>query len=189
MSVLTPEEIKLLKDSGNEGLAAVALKLESTNYVPQSRLNEVIDKAKTYESELATLKAAKDADEVERLKKQGEYKTLAEQEKADKEKALKERDELKPLADQYTELKSAKAAQLKESLGEDYLPEYDSLSLVSIEKLLAKKQTAPPNTENAPPGKVKGNNPFSRATLNYTAQIELMKTNPALYAKLKAEAQ
>lgn len=38
-------------------------------------------------------------------------------------------------------------------------------------------------------GEYAKNNPFSKATLNITKQIELKRTNPALYAKLQASAQ
>jgi len=189
MAVLTPDEIKILKDSGNEGLAAIALKLESTNLIPQDRFNEVLKRAKDAEDAHTALVTQREKEDAEKMAKQGEYKTLAEKAKAENEQLQKKLEEESALANQTRELKAAKVAKLKDDMGEDFLPEYESFSLASLEKLSVKKAPAP-GTETTPPGGVPitKNNPFAKGSINLTKQVELKKTNPALYEKLKSQA-
>jgi len=176
MAVLTSEEIKALKDSGNEALAAIALKLESSNYVPQDRFNEKNAEAKAAQDALAKIKADAEAVEAERMAKQGEYKALA-------DKAQAELEKIKPFADQFNAIRTRKIEELKKSLGDDFLPEYESFSLESLEKVGGKK-SAPPPTDSTPPGSVPPKEYYTREEIAKMSQAEvganLEKVNKSL---------
>lgn len=151
MSFLTKEELELLK--GHTDLAAVAEKLEKGQFIPKDRFDEVNKKAKEAtdfikkfeedrKAEEEKLKADKDKLEAERMSKAGEWKELLEKEKKEKTEALVKAEDTqkrfnseKEVADQYRLWHKATVDKIKEALADKWLPEYETFSIDSLEKI------------------------------------------------------
>ena len=164
----TPEQIAKLKELGFTDLAADAEKLNAGEYVPKARFNEVNQKAIDAQKKLDDASTANQTAEQERLRKQGEFQTLAEQnaKKAEDAQKLAEqiKKDLEPDAVAYRALQKAKVAELKEKMGDLFLPEYEGFSLASLEKLTQNNAIPPVPLANRVGGRVEIGKAFKDMT-------------------------
>lgn len=175
MSFLSKEESEALKK--NPDLAAVAEKLEKGQFIPKDRFDEVnkkakeaVDAVKKFEdernAEAERVKAEKERVEAERMSKAGEWSKINEAEKLKTTEALAKLSETqkelvseKGVADMYRTWHKSKADKIKEALADKWLPEYESFSIDSLEKIAVQfghedvvdTSTLQPNKKKEPP--------------------------------------
>lgn len=99
MSILTTEELKKLKESGDKELAAMALKLEQDIYIPKDRFDEVNEERKKVVLELQKILDDRKKVEENKAIEDGKLKEVLLQKEA-------EINTLKPKAEGYDSLKS-----------------------------------------------------------------------------------
>ena len=194
MFTLSEVEKQALLNSTDPAVVASTKKLiaaeEAGEFVPKSRLNQVLTDAKTATDELARINAEKKQKEDDEAKKRGEYEKLLEAEKAahvaDLEKAKADEADAK-------ELRAAKKAaveEIRKKMGNRWDDSFIALPLEALAKIAGEPISILNTSAPAPKPNDEGitNNPFSKKTLNIAEQVRIKKTNPALAEKLLALA-
>jgi ubiquinone biosynthesis protein Coq4 len=146
MFTLTEEEKKALLNHSDAAVVAATKKLiaaeESGEFVPKSRLADVLKDKKIAEDALAKLEADRKKKEEDALRASGDLGKLL-----DAEKKAREEDRIaheqtkaqleieKKEADQSRAYKKAAVESVKKQMGDKWLPEYETFSLESLAKL------------------------------------------------------
>jgi hypothetical protein len=104
--------------------------------IPKARFDEVNERMKEAEKQLAEIKAAEEKVKQDDLKAKGEFQKVAEEEARKRAELQAQFDSLKPKADQLDAFLKARREEAKKVLKDAWLPEYDTFSLESLEKLL-----------------------------------------------------
>lgn len=152
MGLLTDEQLKAI-----EGLPdgkAIAEKL-SGDFIPKSRFDEVIGEKNKHAEALAKIEADRKAAEDDRARKAGEFEKLAAADKARIAELEKGMADEKAIADLYRASHAARIAAMKKDFGDAWLPEYETFSMTSLDKLAeSHKKATPGKTDNGRPGPV-----------------------------------
>jgi hypothetical protein len=144
MPIVTDEELKIL-ESTPEG-AAVAKKLrEAGDYIPKSRFDEVNERAKASADALAKYDAEKKAAEDDKARKAGEFEKIESTHKARIAELEKIAADEKKVADEYRTAKQARIDTMKKEFGDAWLPEYESFSIASLDKIQAQRKPGQPS--------------------------------------------
>lgn len=143
MSFLSKEALDALKR--DPALAAVAEKLESEQFIPKSRFDEVNLKAK--EAADALVKA-----ESERAQRQQELEQQAEDERRKRKTLEQQLATEKAEADRFREYRKTKLNAFKDQFGDEWLPEYETFSLESLEKLSERWKAPAVRVDPSKPG-------------------------------------
>lgn len=107
--------------------------------IPKTRFDEVNKALKEAKAQLEKVETDRKAEEEKRLREKEDFKALADKVMAEKSDLLKLFEQEKAVADQHREYRKAKIEAFKEQMGDDWLPEYESFSLESLEKLVGKQ--------------------------------------------------
>jgi len=129
---ITDSELELLESSNVENIVAVSKRLKNSKdiYIPKNRLDEVISERDNLRQNVNQLTTEK-IDAVNKL-------TEVEKNSVEKITALNEQvEKAKPLIESLENSRQDKIKLLKEKLGDNYLPEYDSFTVSSLDKLLS----------------------------------------------------
>jgi hypothetical protein len=149
MSILTQEELAIVKAAN----AALGAKLETATFIPKERFDEVNTRSKELADQLAKFEADKKQSEDAAALAQGKYKEIAERtakELADTRTLLETE---KKTADEMRAFRKAKTEQIQKDLGDKWQPEYEGLSVASLEKLRETiLQTPKANPDGSQPG-------------------------------------
>jgi len=152
--LLTDDEFKVL-ESTPDG-AAVAKKLKDAgDYIPKSRFDEVITERNTLAAQQAKIDADRKAAEDDRMRKAGEFEKVEQAHRARIAELEKLAADEKAVADEYRTARQARVDAVKKELGDNWLPEFESLSMASLDKLSAQRKGAPPDKpDSGKPGVV-----------------------------------
>ena len=144
MAILTDDERAALEK--NPDTAAIAKKLQDMgDYIPKTRFDEVNEERKRHEAALAKIESDRKAADDERARKAGEFEKLDAERNARIAELEKTAANEKAVADQYRAEQRAKVDAFKKDFGDDWLPEYESFSVASLDKIAAQRAASRTN--------------------------------------------
>lgn len=154
MSFLTKEQQDALDEAAktNAALAAVAKNLKEEQFIPKTRFDEINLKAKEAADALEKIQAERKAVEEAKLQEQGKSKELLELKERELAELKKGIESDKKDADAHRQYRKEKVDAYKTQLGEDWSPEYETLSLAQLEKLVAKIKGEKIAVDDSKPG-------------------------------------
>lgn len=161
MAILTDDELKALESSPES--AAIAKKLRDMgDFIPKSRFDEVNTRAKEHAAALEKIEADKKAADDERARKAGEFEKIEAAQKARIAELEKAHADEKKYADEYRAARQARIDAMKKDFGDDWLPEYESFSMTSLDKLAAgRDKRSKENPDKGKPGSTSGAKPWN----------------------------
>lgn len=134
--LLSDDELKAI--SATPDGAAIAKKLQDMgDFIPKSRFDEVNNRMKEHADALAKIDAERKAADDERARKAGEFEKLDAGYKARIAELEKAHADEKRVADEFRAARQARVDTLKKEFGDDWLPEYESFSIASLDKIAA----------------------------------------------------
>lgn len=136
---ISDDVLNAMEASGVEGIVTAAKNLKASKdvFVPKGRMDEVIVERNELRSQVTTLEGEKSA----LVTSHNAEKTTLQQKAAALETEL---NTVKPAAEKYDGVRKAKVQQLKDKMKDNFLPEYEAMSMESIDKLLVANGAAPP---------------------------------------------
>jgi len=166
MALLTEEELKAME--ANPATAAIAKKLrDAGDFIPKSRFDEVNEERKKHADALAKIEADRKAAEDEAARRAGDFDKLEKERQAKIAELEKQFADEKKVADQFREAQKQRVEKMKKDFGDAWLPEYESFTPSSLDKLEEQRQAAAKmkgTPDSSTPGKVIGEKPWAEMT-------------------------